>query len=55
MNMGCNKPMPFGAATLDHYLNASRLILSGNRNVFVMTDDPQWLQSEMDEYYQKRR
>eukprot|EP01036_Dinobryon_divergens_P025313 gene25313-33844_t len=46
MNMGCNKPMPFGAATLDHYLNASRLLLSGNRNVFVMTDDPQWLQSE---------
>lgn len=55
MNMGCNKKMPFGAAKLDHYLNASKLLLPKNRNVFMMTDDPKWLEMEIAEYYQRHR
>jgi len=51
MNMGCNKKVPFGAVTLEHFLNASRVLLPHNRNVFMMTDDPKWLRSELKKYY----
>mmetsp|Transcript_22622 Transcript_22622/g.32522 ORF Transcript_22622/g.32522 Transcript_22622/m.32522 type:complete len:524 (+) Transcript_22622:96-1667(+) len=51
MNMGCNKRLPFGAVTLEHFLNASRVLLPHNRNVFMMTDDPKWLQNELKKYY----
>ena len=55
MNMGCNKKVPFGAASLEHFLNASRVLMPENRNVFMMTDDPKWLKSEVRKYYSTRR
>jgi hypothetical protein len=47
MNMGCQMLIPYGAATLDHYLNASRLILPGVNSVFIMTDDEAALKEEI--------
>lgn len=51
----CNKKVPFGAVSLDHYLNASRVLLPENRNVFMMTDDPKWLRGEIRKYYASRK
>lgn len=45
--MGCNKRLPYGAASLEHFLNASRVLMPHNRNVFMMTDDPKWLKAEV--------
>lgn len=50
MNMGCQMLIPYGAATLDHYLNASRIIVPDAQSVFIMTDDAQALAEEIDEY-----
>ena len=55
MDMGCNKKVPFGAASLEHFLNASRVLMPENRNVFIMTDDPKWLKTEARKYYATRR
>jgi hypothetical protein len=38
--------MPFGAITLSHSLNASRLV-STSQNIFVTCDDKQWLKEEI--------
>ena len=51
----CGKKVPFGALSLDHFLNASRVLLPENRNVFMMTDDPKWLSREMQKYYASRK
>ena len=40
---------------MDHFLNASRVLLPENRNVFMMTDDPKWLSREMQKYYASRK
>ena len=37
-----------GAVTFDHYMNASKIVLPNNNNVFIMTDDPQWLKNEIE-------
>jgi len=55
MDMGCNKKLPYGAASLEHFLNASRVLIPHNRNVFMMTDDPKWLRTEIKKYYSQRR
>ena len=55
MDMGCNKKLPYGAASLEHFLNASRVLLPYNRNVFMMTDDPKWLKAEIRKYYAARK
>lgn len=45
--MGCFSRLPFGASTLRHYINASRVLLPNNRNIFIMTDDGLWLHSQI--------
>eukprot|EP00597_Dinobryon_sp_UTEXLB2267_P010756 CAMPEP_0170101536 /NCGR_PEP_ID=MMETSP0020_2-20130122/2312_1 /TAXON_ID=98059 /ORGANISM="Dinobryon sp., Strain UTEXLB2267" /LENGTH=286 /DNA_ID=CAMNT_0010324641 /DNA_START=650 /DNA_END=1508 /DNA_ORIENTATION=- len=54
-DMGCGAQLPYGAATLEHFLNASRVLMPHNRNVFMMTDDPKWLKAEVKKYYSLRR
>jgi hypothetical protein len=53
--MGCSFKLPFGAASLEHFLNASKVLLPNNRNVFIMTDDPNWVKRERKKYYSSRR
>lgn len=48
--MGCFSGLPFGAATLEHYINASKVVLPSNRNLFVLTDDEPWLKPELERY-----
>jgi hypothetical protein len=46
-DMGCGAQLPYGAATLEHFLNASLVLMPHNRNIFMMTDDPKWLKAEV--------
>lgn len=46
-DLGCDLDIPFGALTLEHYLNASAIVSRGTRNVFIMTDDGDWLKREV--------
>lgn len=39
-----------GAVTFDHFINASKIVLPHNNNVFIMTDDPRWLKRELNKY-----
>lgn len=43
MDYGCLYRLPYGDASLEHFLNASLSMSPENRNVFIMTDDPPWL------------
>jgi hypothetical protein len=43
---GCDQGMPFGAISLDQYLNASQII-SKSKNLYIRTDNPKWLQDEL--------
>ena len=54
-DMGCGAQLPYGAATLEHFLNASRVLMPHNKNVFMLTDDPKWLKAEIKKYYALRR
>eukprot|EP00597_Dinobryon_sp_UTEXLB2267_P019130 CAMPEP_0201114624 /NCGR_PEP_ID=MMETSP0812-20130820/78496_1 /ASSEMBLY_ACC=CAM_ASM_000668 /TAXON_ID=98059 /ORGANISM="Dinobryon sp., Strain UTEXLB2267" /LENGTH=361 /DNA_ID=CAMNT_0047378269 /DNA_START=149 /DNA_END=1234 /DNA_ORIENTATION=- len=54
-DMGCGAQLPYGAATLEHFLNASRVLMPHNRNVFMMTDDPKWLRAEVRKYHSKHK
>ena len=53
--MGCGAQLPYGAASLEHFLNASRVLMPQNRNVFMLTDDSKWLKAEIKKYYALRR
>lgn len=49
-DLGCDLDIPFGALTLQHYLNASNIVSRGViKNLFVMTDDGPWLNREIAE------
>ena len=49
--MGCDTPAPYGALRLEHYINASRNLLSKNVNtLFIMTDDHMWVEKELRKY-----
>jgi hypothetical protein len=43
MDFGCLYSLPYGDAGLEHFLNASLAMFPDERNIFVMTDDPDWL------------
>ena len=53
--MGCCFSLPYGAATLDHFSNASRIVIPGVKNIFMMSDDPQWVRRERKKYYHSKR
>lgn len=55
MDMGCGSQLPYGAASLEHFLNASRVLFPTNRNVFILTDDPKWVRAETRKYYLAHR
>jgi hypothetical protein len=50
MDMGCLSALPFGLATLDHFLNASIVIDADIENIFVMTDDMNWVHQQLAKY-----
>ena len=43
--LGCHG-IPFGAVKLEHFLQAADVVLPGNRNVYIMTDDGPWVEKE---------
>eukprot|EP01041_Mallomonas_annulata_P006148 gene6148-12455_t len=45
-DMGCNMTMPYGAATLTHFLKAAKSI-STSKNILIGTDDEKWLKNEL--------
>jgi hypothetical protein len=47
---GCNLVLPYGAATLEHYLNASLILLPSITNLLISTDDGNSLKEELDAY-----
>lgn len=49
-DMGCGMRLPYGDATLEHYLNASHVLSPDINNVFIMTDDAIPLQKEIEQY-----
>eukprot|EP01041_Mallomonas_annulata_P000141 gene141-226_t len=49
-DMGCNLGIPFGDVTLRMFLNASNIIKPAVRNVYIMTDDGDWVKKHMKEY-----
>ncbi len=49
-NFGCNLALPYGAASIEHFLNASLLISPENKNIYIATDDESWLHQALGEY-----
>lgn len=39
MDLGCHLKVPYGAATFEHFFNASLILDPDIKNIFVMTDD----------------
>jgi hypothetical protein len=48
MNFGCLYTLPYGDASLEHYFNASLTMFPDIQNLFVMTDDPGWLDENVE-------
>lgn len=42
--------LPYGAASLEHFVNASLIVTPDVENLFVSTDDPTWLHHALSEY-----
>jgi len=51
-NFGCHLILPYGAATLEHFLNASLIMAPENKNIFIATDDQVWLHQAIHNYRQ---
>jgi hypothetical protein len=51
---GCHTANPYGALTLEHYLNATSLI-SSSKNIYLRTDDDKYLQEELKKYQGDKR
>ncbi len=49
-DMGCSMILPYGAASLLHFINASEIISPQEKNLFIMTDDKEWLKQEMEHF-----
>jgi hypothetical protein len=47
MDYGCLYHIPYGYTTLEYFLNASLVMSPTNQNLFIMTDDPEWLDNAM--------
>lgn len=50
LNYGCQLVLPYGAASLEHYLNASSIMFPNIKNIFIATDDQAWLHQALEEY-----
>jgi hypothetical protein len=50
---GCNTDLPYGSASLEHYINASYLLNPSINHLFIMTDDMNWLHSQRVAYNEK--
>ena len=53
--MGCLSRLSFGAVTLEHYINASLIMLPENRNLYILTDDVHWLEPHLRSYHARAR
>eukprot|EP01040_Poterioochromonas_malhamensis_P010671 gene10671-11624_t len=51
MDYGCLYRIPYGDLSLEHFLNASLAMFPDNRNIFVMTDDPRWLDRSVERVF----
>lgn len=51
LNLGCQFRIPYGAASLVHFLNASAVIEPTIRTVFIMTDEGESVLEEVKEYF----
>jgi len=54
-DLGCPLALPYGSATLEHFLNASLILSPNNRNIFISTDDDVWLTKAISEYKSQPR
>jgi hypothetical protein len=54
-DFGCNTDLPYGMATLEHYLNASRALRPNVSDVFIMTDDMNWFHEQRGKYTEQQR
>lgn len=52
---GCHTANPYGALTLEHYLNASSLLPSKKQNIYLRTDDDLFVQEELKNYHGDKR
>ena len=50
-DMGCGMILPYGAASLLHFINASEIVSPQEKNLFIMTDDKEWLEREMGHFH----
>ena len=50
LNYGCQLVLPYGAASLEHYFNASSILFPDVKNIFIATDDQAWLHQALEEY-----
>lgn len=50
LNYGCQLTLPYGAATLEHFINASLILSPHTKNLFLSTDDEAWLTKAVSEY-----
>jgi hypothetical protein len=51
MDYGCLYHIPYGYTTLEYFLNASLVMSPSARNLFIMTDDPEWLDNAMNQVF----
>lgn len=49
-DLGCQMALPYGGASLEHFLNASLILAPNNRNIYLSTDDEEWLTKAIIEY-----
>lgn len=50
INYGCQFTLPYGAATLEHFINASLIISPHTKTLFFSTDDGAWLTKAIADY-----
>lgn len=49
-NYGCTRSLPYGAATLEHFINASLVMSPHTKNLFLSTDDGAWFTEAISKY-----
>ena len=51
LDYGCGQRLPFGAATLAHYVNASLTLNPDILDLYVITDEPVWFENALVQYH----
>jgi hypothetical protein len=49
-NYGCKLTLPYGAASLEHFINASLVLSPNAKTLFLSTDDEAWVSKAISEY-----